>query len=65
MTRGVEPSSVRLADTPLAGEVVNAFYSVGFYLACATIGLLPRRVGTPLLERYVTWAASMDEGRSQ
>ena len=63
-TRRVEPTAVRLSDTPLAGELVNATYSVGFYLACAGIGLLPRRVGSPLLERYVSWAASMDEGRS-
>ena len=61
--RQVEPTSVRLSDTPLATELVNATYSVGFYLACAGIGLLPRRVGSPLLERYVAWAASMDEGR--
>ncbi|MBE7162828.1 MAG: serine/threonine protein phosphatase [Williamsia herbipolensis] len=63
--RRAEPSRVARADTPLRPEIANAVLSIGFYLACTAIGLLPGGWARPALERYVGWAAAMDERRSQ
>ncbi len=63
--RRAEPSRVRRADTPLLPEMTNAVLSVGFYVACTGIGLLPGVLARPALERYVGWAAAMDERRTQ
>ncbi|GAA2052384.1 serine/threonine protein phosphatase [Williamsia deligens] len=61
--RRAEPSRVALADTPLRPELANAAMSIGFYVACTGIGLLPGGLARPALERYVGWAAAMDERR--
>lgn len=58
-----EPARVALADTPLLPEMGNAVLSLGFYAVCAGIGLLPGGLGRPVLDRWASWAASIDERR--
>ncbi|WP_322544820.1 hypothetical protein U2G91_06465 [Rhodococcoides fascians] len=41
MADGFEPTSVRLRDVPIGREVTNGVLSLGFYVVCGLIGLLP------------------------
>ncbi|GGF37093.1 hypothetical protein [Williamsia phyllosphaerae] len=67
MTAGsrVEPATASRHDVRFLPEFVDFVYALGFYLVCAFLGLLPSTIGRPLLLRYVTWAAAMDEERAR
>lgn len=67
MTAGsrVEPSTASRHDVRFLPEFVDFVYAIGFYIACGLLGLLPSTIGRPLLLRYVTWAAAMDEERAR
>ncbi|MGB2948521.1 MAG: serine/threonine protein phosphatase [Rhodococcus sp. (in: high G+C Gram-positive bacteria)] len=58
-----EPTSVRLRETPIRGELVNAVLSLSFYVVCLVIGLFPRRLRDRLASAFVSWSESVDERR--
>jgi len=58
-----EPTSVRLRETPIRAELVNAVLSLGFYVVCLLIGLFPRRIRDRLANAFVSWSESVDERR--
>jgi len=54
---------VRLRETPIRAELVNAVLSLGFYVVCLLIGLFPRRIRDRLANAFVSWSESVDERR--
>ena len=58
-----EPTSVRLRDVPIGREVTNGVLSLGFYVVCGLIGLLPGPVRNWAADAFVTWSESVDEQR--
>ncbi|OZD73626.1 serine/threonine protein phosphatase [Rhodococcus sp. 05-340-1] len=63
MADGFEPTSVRLRDVPIGREVTNGVLSLGFYVVCGVIGLLPGSVRNRAADAFVTWSESVDEQR--
>lgn len=63
MADGFEPTSVRLRELSLGHEVTNAVLSVGFYVVCGVIGLLPGALPHRAADAFVTWSESIDEQR--
>ncbi|WP_206486663.1 serine/threonine protein phosphatase [Rhodococcus sp. KRD162] len=63
MAEGFEPTSVRLRDLSIGHEATNAVLSVGFYIICAFIGLLPRSLRHRAADAFVSWSESIDEQR--
>lgn len=54
---------MRLRETPIRGELVNAVLSLSFYVVCLVIGLFPRRLRDRLASAFVSWSESVDERR--
>jgi hypothetical protein len=63
VSEGFEPTSVRLRDVPIGREVTNGVLSLGFYVVCGLIGLLPASVRIRAADAFVTWSESVDEQR--
>ncbi|MGV8875451.1 MAG: serine/threonine protein phosphatase [Rhodococcus sp. (in: high G+C Gram-positive bacteria)] len=63
MAAGFEPTSVRLRDLSIGHEVTNAVLSVGFYIVCGFIGLLPGALRSRAADAFVSWSESIDEQR--
>ncbi|WP_019927180.1 hypothetical protein [Nocardia sp. BMG111209] len=58
-----EPSSVPSRDALRAGELLNFVLSLGFYVVCGAIALLPRSMRARPLESFVGWSERVDESR--
>lgn len=54
---------MRLRELSLGREVTNAVLSVGFYIVCGVIGLLPGALRHRVADAFVTWSESIDEQR--
>ncbi|OZC97492.1 serine/threonine protein phosphatase [Rhodococcus sp. 06-235-1A] len=63
MADGFEPTSVRLRDLSVGHEVTNAVLSLGFYIVCGSIGLLPEPLRNRAADAFVGWSESIDERR--
>ncbi|MGF0312961.1 serine/threonine protein phosphatase [Rhodococcus sp. 14-2483-1-1] len=63
MADGFEPTSVRLRDVSMHREVTNGVLSLGFYVVCGLIGLLPGAARTRAADAFVGWSESIDEQR--